>query len=89
MSETPKTSLAQLPVTLRDIEAAAGVLEGFVKRTSFERSRTLSEISGASVWLKFENLQCGGDWCTLNPSFRRLLSLKQLNLVGIFVFNQV
>jgi threonine dehydratase len=57
MSETPKTSLAQLPVTLRDIEAAAGVLEGFVKRTSFERSRTLSEISGASVWLKFENLQ--------------------------------
>jgi threonine dehydratase len=57
MSETPKTSLAQLPVKLRDIKAAAGVLEGFVKRTSFERSRTLSEISGANVWLKFENLQ--------------------------------
>src|ERR1700710_342953 len=57
MSETPKTSLAQLPVTLREIEAAAGVLEAFVRRTSFERSRTLSEITGASVWLKFENLQ--------------------------------
>lgn len=57
MSETPKTSLAQLPVTLRDIETAAGVLSGFVKRTIFERSRTLSEIAGASVWLKFENLQ--------------------------------
>lgn len=57
MSETPKTSLAQLPVTLRDIETAAGVLEGAVKRTSFDRSRTLSDITGANIWLKFENLQ--------------------------------
>jgi threonine dehydratase len=57
MTETPTASLARLPVTLRDVEAAAGVLDGFVKRTSFERSRTLSDITGASVWLKFENLQ--------------------------------
>src|SRR6266446_6724461 len=57
MSETLRASLARLPVTLRDIEAAAGVLAGFVKRTSFDRSRTLSDITGASVWLKFENLQ--------------------------------
>ena len=57
MTETLKASLARLPVTLRDIEAAAGVLAGFVKRTSFEPSRTLSDITGASVWLKFENLQ--------------------------------
>ena len=57
MTETLKASLARLPVTLRDIEAAASVLAGFVKRTSFERSRTLSDITGASVWLKFENLQ--------------------------------
>ncbi len=57
MSETLRASLARLPVTLRDIEAAAGVLAGFVKRTSFDCSRTLSDITGASVWLKFENLQ--------------------------------
>jgi threonine dehydratase len=57
MSETLRNSLAHLPVTLRDIEAAAGVLAGFVKRTNFDRSRTLSDITGASVWLKFENLQ--------------------------------
>ena len=57
MSETLRNSLAHLPVTLRDIEAAAGVLAGFVKRTNFDRSRTLSDIIGASVWLKFENLQ--------------------------------
>jgi len=57
MTETLKASLARLPVSLRDIETAAGVLAGFVKRTSFERSRTLSDITGASIWLKFENLQ--------------------------------
>jgi threonine dehydratase len=57
MSESFGVSLAGLPVTLRDIETAAGVLAGFVKRTSFERSRTLSDITGANVWLKFENLQ--------------------------------
>ena len=48
---------ARLPVTLRDIEAAAGVLADFVKRTSFDHSRTMSDILGASIWLKFENLQ--------------------------------
>src|ERR1700738_2806095 len=57
MSETLSASLARLPVTLRDIETAAGVLDGVVKRTSFDRSRTLSDITGANVWLKFENLQ--------------------------------
>jgi threonine dehydratase len=57
MNEALTASLARLPVTLADIEAAAGVLEGFVRRTSFERSRTLSDITGADVWLKFENLQ--------------------------------
>jgi threonine dehydratase len=57
MIETSSASLARLPVTLRDIEAAATVLDGFVKRTNFDRSRTLSEITGASIWLKFENLQ--------------------------------
>jgi threonine dehydratase len=57
MTETLRASLASLPVTLRDIEAAAGVVEGFVKRTSFDRSRTLSDITGADIWLKFENLQ--------------------------------
>jgi threonine dehydratase len=57
MSETLKNSLARLPVTLGDIEAAAGVLAGSVRQTSFDRSRTLSDILGADIWLKFENLQ--------------------------------
>jgi threonine dehydratase len=57
MTEPPDTSLARLPVTLRDIEAAAAVLDGVVRATNFDRSRTLSDITGASIWLKFENLQ--------------------------------
>ncbi|QDW40788.1 threonine ammonia-lyase [Bradyrhizobium sp. KBS0727] len=55
--QTARASLAQLPVTLADIEAAAATLAGLVKCTNFDRSRTLSDITGASVWLKFENLQ--------------------------------
>jgi threonine dehydratase len=57
MRETLGKSLARLSVTLRDIEAAAGVLAGFVRQTNFDRSRTLSDMLGASIWLKFENLQ--------------------------------
>jgi threonine dehydratase len=57
MSETLKNSLAGLPVKLGDIEAAANVLAGSVRQTSFDRSRTLSDILGADIWLKFENLQ--------------------------------
>jgi threonine dehydratase len=57
MAEITESTLANLPVTLRDVEAAAATLAGFVKRTSFDHSRTLSDITGASIWLKFENLQ--------------------------------
>ena len=57
MTEITQKSLAKLPVTLRDVEAAAVTLAGFVKRTSFDHSRTLSDITGANIWLKFENLQ--------------------------------
>jgi threonine dehydratase len=57
MTENTKKILTKLPVTLRDVEAAAATLAGFVKRTNFDHSRTLSEITGADIWLKFENLQ--------------------------------
>ena len=43
--------------TLDDIRAAARAIEGAVIRTPTVKSRTLSEIIGAEVWLKFENLQ--------------------------------
>ncbi|HVM22904.1 MAG TPA: threonine ammonia-lyase [Sphingomicrobium sp.] len=45
------------PPTIDDIRAAATRIEGAVIRTPMLVSRTLSEIIGAEVWLKFENLQ--------------------------------
>ena len=40
-----------------DIEAAAAAIAGQVERTPFLHSRTLSELHGAQLYLKFENLQ--------------------------------
>src|SRR3954447_6943178 len=45
------------PPTIEDIRAAAQRIHGAVVRTPMLVSRTLSEIIGAEVWLKFENLQ--------------------------------
>jgi len=45
------------PPTIDDIRAAAQRIDGAVIRTPMLVSRTLSEIVGAEVWLKFENLQ--------------------------------
>jgi len=44
-------------VTIDDVERAALRLEGQVLRTPCVESRTLSQIVGAQVFLKFENLQ--------------------------------
>ena len=45
------------PPTIDDIRAAAERIRGAVIRTPMLVSQTLSEIVGAEVWLKFENLQ--------------------------------
>src|SRR5437588_11015190 len=45
------------PPTIDDIRAAAERVKGAVIRTPMLVSRTFSEIIGAEVWLKFENLQ--------------------------------
>jgi threonine dehydratase len=45
------------PVTLSDIQAAAARIQGNVVRTPTLHSITLSAMTGAQVWLKFENLQ--------------------------------
>ena len=46
-----------LPVTLEDIQLAAARIGGAVVHTPCLRSETLSRISKADVWIKFENLQ--------------------------------
>jgi threonine dehydratase len=44
-------------VTVREIEQAAAAIRGSVFDTPCLLSRTLSQITGAETWLKFENLQ--------------------------------
>jgi threonine dehydratase len=48
----PKTAL-----TLADIEAAGRLIHGHVLNTDFDESRTLGDMLGCRLWLKFENLQ--------------------------------
>ena len=48
---------ARLPVTIDDVNAASSAIAGAVLRTPTTRSHTLSAITGAEVWVKFENLQ--------------------------------
>jgi threonine dehydratase len=52
MSDTRPT-----PVTIDDIRAATRTIAGAVTRTPCLRSETLSQMTGADVWLKLENLQ--------------------------------
>jgi len=44
-------------LTIDDVRAAAGRIAGAVVRTPTMHSKTLSRITGAEIWLKFENLQ--------------------------------
>ncbi|WP_309750883.1 threonine ammonia-lyase [Novosphingobium sp.] len=44
-------------LTIDDVRAAAARIEGAVINTAMDHSRTLSAITGAEIWLKFENLQ--------------------------------
>lgn len=46
-----------MTVTAQDIREAAGLLDGQIVRTPTLHSRTLSDIAGCGIWLKFENLQ--------------------------------
>jgi threonine dehydratase len=53
----PLTSGSTIPVTIEDIRAAAARINGAVVRTPTLFSKTFSDMIGAEVWLKFENLQ--------------------------------
>jgi threonine dehydratase len=47
----------QMAPSLTDIRTAAASIRGQVARTPLALSRTLSQLTGAEVWLKFENMQ--------------------------------
>lgn len=49
--------MSEKTVTLKSIKAAAKILAGQIEHTPMRHSRTLSDITGAEVWIKFENHQ--------------------------------
>ncbi|MBN8840274.1 MAG: threonine ammonia-lyase [Sphingomonadales bacterium] len=57
MLATLATSNESLPVTIDDVRAAHMRIRDSIVRTPTLVSRTLSQLTGATVYLKFENLQ--------------------------------
>lgn len=54
---TPSETTAVIPVTIEDVRAAHARIRDSIVRTPTFISKTLSELTGATVYLKFENLQ--------------------------------
>lgn len=65
-----------MSISLDDIKQAAGRIEGAIINTHFEHSRTLSEIIGAQLWLKFDNLQFTSSFKE-RGALNKLLSLSE------------
>ena len=63
-------------ITIDDVRAAAKAIERAVERTPTRLSRTLSEIAGCAIWLKFENLQFTASFKD-RGALNKLLSLTQ------------
>src|SRR5882757_4754002 len=53
----PETIAATIPVTIDDVRAAHARIRDSIVRTPTFISKTLSDLTGATVYLKFENLQ--------------------------------
>jgi threonine dehydratase len=63
-------------VSIEDIRAAAQRISGAVERTPCVHSRTLSRLTGAEVFLKFENLQFTASFKE-RGALNKLLSLSE------------
>jgi len=64
-----------MPVSIDDVRSAAARIAGAVERTPCLHSRTLSRLTGAEVWLKFENLQ-------FTAAFKERGALNKLLVLG-------
>jgi threonine dehydratase len=74
MPDTP--DMDNLPVKLADITSAAKTISGAVIETACTESRTLGEICGCRIWLKFENLQ-------FTATFKERGALNRLNALSV------
>jgi threonine dehydratase len=69
------SDLDHLPVTLDDVRAAHARVSGAVIRTPTLQSQTLSAMTGANIYLKFENLQ-------FTAAYKERGALNRLLLMG-------
>jgi threonine dehydratase len=65
-----------LPISLADIQAAAAAMAGHVIRTPLIPSPGLSELTGARVFVKYENMQA-------TASFKERGAFNALRLIGV------
>jgi threonine dehydratase len=75
MPKPSKGGRDNLPVTPADVKAAAATISGSIVATACNQSRTLSEIFGCNIWLKFENLQFTSSFKE-RGAFNRLTALS-------------
>ena len=73
---TPSQPTVHAQPTIRDIEAAALRIRPHVWHTPLLRSRWLSTLTGAEVWLKLESVQATGSF-KIRGAFNALLRLRE------------
>jgi threonine dehydratase len=73
--QVTRADLENLPLSLADITAAAATIRGAVAATDCNHSRTLSDICGCNIWLKFENHQ-------FTSSFKERGALNRLHALS-------
>lgn len=64
-----------MTISIHDVQAAADRIAGQLVRTPFRPSRVLSALTGAEIWLKFENFQ-------FTASFKERGALNKLLSLG-------
>ena len=70
-------------ISLVDIQSAGKLLNGRVLRTPLVYSPTFSEMTGAQVYLKLENLQKGGSFKIRGATFKILSHLDEIEGKGV------
>ncbi len=80
---SPAATVDQLPVALADVQAAAERIQGQVVRTPCLLSSTLSERTGATVYVKLENLQFTGSYKERGALNRLLLMDPEQRARGV------
>ena len=80
---SPAASITNLPLTLEDVQEAAERIAGAVVRTPMMHSATLSERTGADVYVKLENLQFTGAYKERGALNRLLLMEPEQRARGV------